>query len=52
MPEYCNSLTLYVLSVFYLTKPSDDPGSEHDGTFNWIFSIVDKSGKCLREFLF
>ena len=46
------SNVLKSVSVFYLTKPSDDPVSEHDGMFNWIFSIVDKSGKCLREFFF
>jgi hypothetical protein len=41
VPQFCNFLTLYGLSVFYLTKLSDDPGSAHDGMLNSIFGIGD-----------
>jgi len=50
-PEFCNSLTLYKWSVFYLTNASDSPGSLRNGLFNSIFSIGDKSGKCLWKIL-
>jgi len=49
-PEFCISIIVYTFSVFYLTKPTDDPGSVHDGIFNSIFSIGDKSGKCFESF--